>query len=178
MGKTMSFLSLLVLSLPTVVFASSPTAVCGAVELPYQIDGSYQGQRLGASVAGTGDVNGDGIPDFIVGAPNASQGDPPGKAFVYSGKDGTVLFELASPDTTSDWMGEQVAAAGDVNGDGKPDFICGAYAADPNGMENAGSVYVFSGADGTLLYHIMGTLERRSFGWALAGGKEIGRAHV
>ena len=41
----------------------------------FVIDGIDRGDGLGASVSGAGDINGDGINDFIIAAPN---GDPNG----------------------------------------------------------------------------------------------------
>ncbi|MBL0170312.1 MAG: FG-GAP repeat protein [Gemmatimonadaceae bacterium] len=52
-------------------------------------------ERFGSSAAGAGDVNGDGMADVIVGAPNNSaKGAGAGRAYVFSGKDGTLLFTL------------------------------------------------------------------------------------
>ena len=45
----------------------------------------------------------------------------------------------------------------DVNGDGNDDFIVGAPGADPNGLTDAGSVYVYSGITGSLLHQVNGT---------------------
>ena len=49
-------------------------------------------------------------------------------------------------DTAGDQFGVSVSMAGDVNGDGKADFIVGAWFDDPGGLGSAGSAYVFSGA--------------------------------
>lgn len=168
MGKTKLFLVLLVVTLPAIVFASSPTAECGAVEMPYQIDGAYKDHWLGYSVAGVGDINGDGKADFIVGAPSIDHG--PGYAYVYSGSDGTLLFQLTTG--SYDYLGESVAGAGDVNGDGQPDFICGAPYGEPGGG-NRGSAVVFSGVDGSVLYRIFSTTGSSLLGESVAGGKDV-----
>ena len=46
----------------------------------------------------------------------------------------------------SDYSGWSVSTAGDVNKDGYPDIIIGAYNSDPNSRSNAGSSYVIIGS--------------------------------
>lgn len=126
--------------------------------LIYRVNGSSPGDRLGGSAGMTDDANGDGYGDFIAGAPGA---DPngladAGSAYVYSGKDGTVLYQV-NGSGSGDRLGGSAGMSGDVNGDGNDDFIVGAPQADPNGLADAGSAYVYSGADGSLLYQVNGT---------------------
>ena len=119
-----------------------------------------------------GDVNGDGKADFIVGVPFD---DPAGRAnvgsaYVFSGTDGSLLYQV-SGDTLNDYFGYSVSGAGDVNGDERADFIVGAFNDDPAGGGNdAGSAYVFSGADGSLLYQRTGDAAGDQFGWSVGGG--------
>jgi len=120
---------------------------------------------FGAAVAGAGDVNGDGAPDLLVGAPEQDVGSRSnqGQAFVFSGADASLLRTLDDPDPRSSGrLGSAVAGAGDVNGDGAPDLLVG--------NSFGAVVLVFSGADGSVLR----TLDRpppnaRSFGRAVAG---------
>ncbi|MGH8575567.1 MAG: FG-GAP-like repeat-containing protein [Gammaproteobacteria bacterium] len=124
---------------------------------------------FGAAVAGAGDVNGDGLPDLLVGAPEQNVGGSfnRGQAFVFSGADGRVLLtlDLLESFRRNSGFGSAVAAAGDVNGDGAPDLLVGQT------FEVDGGVLVFSGADGSVLR----TLDRPpgvegvSFGEAVAG---------
>jgi hypothetical protein len=76
------------------------------------------GDQLGTGVEGSGDVDGDGVPDVIASAPGA------GKAFLYSGKDGHVLQTLVG-EKKEDLFGNHVSAVEDVNGDGSADVIVG-----------------------------------------------------
>ena len=103
------------------------------------------GGHFGSAVAGAGDVNQDGIPDVVVGAEREGGSDPPGRAYVFSGADGGVLFELVPPDAEPlGNFGYSAAGAGDVNQDGFADVVVGA--------SSAGRAYVFSGQDGHALF--------------------------
>ena len=83
----------------------------------WQLDGDSAYDGLGTSVAGTGDINGDGIPDVIIGAPMSFLGrHSAGFARVCSGADGTTLLRFEGAED-QDHLGFAVAAAGDINRD-------------------------------------------------------------
>jgi len=121
------------------------------------------GGQLGASLAVSADINGDGIPDLIAGVPHHIENpdDPEaiinqaGKALVFSGTDGTLLLTLKDPTAEEDGrFGTAVAALSDVNSDGTADFAVGVPGKDIGGEEgvaNVGLTYIFSGKDGSLL---------------------------
>ena len=131
----------------------------------FKIQGGAWGDQLGISVSNLGDINGDGIDDFIVGASQASPNglSTAGEAYVIFGKGvgsawtdldlrtsggnfvtGTNGFKIKGG-AADDWLGYSVSNLGDINGDGVDDFIVGAWRADPNGLDRAGEAYVIFG---------------------------------
>ena len=110
----------------------------------------------GVSVAGAGDLNGDGFDDLIVGALNASpNGANSGASYVVFGKasgfsanvqlsslDGANGFAM-SGEAASNFSGSSVASAGDVNGDGIGDIIVGAPGFNAHGGHSGASYVVF-----------------------------------
>ncbi len=111
------------------------------------------GQALGYSVAYAGDVNGDGVADYVIGG---------GAVRVYSGKDHSVIFDVSA--TTG--FGSSVSGAGDVNHDGHDDIIVGSQT-NSSAFSGAGRVFAFSGLDGSVLWTQDGAGEGHRFGSAL-----------
>src|SRR6185436_154804 len=125
----------------------------------FMINGQCALDRSGESVAGAGDVNGDGLADLIVGA---HQGDPAigseaGRSYVVFGRSaGTVDLSAVAAGTggfvingafPGDKSGVSVAGAGDVNGDGLADLVVGASSY--YGNDAAGRSYVVFGRTGS-----------------------------
>ncbi|HEU4437050.1 MAG TPA: FG-GAP-like repeat-containing protein, partial [candidate division Zixibacteria bacterium] len=144
-----------------------------SVHLLYRIDAVGLDQ-MGFSVAAAGDVNGDGRADFIVGAPSADPNNllDAGSAFVFSGADGVLLFRKDG-EVPDDGFGWAVAGAGDLNGDNHDEFIVGAPFADPDSLNLAGSAYVYSGADGALLFQKNGVGIGNNMGYSVAGAGDV-----
>ncbi|TVQ63648.1 MAG: hypothetical protein EA379_03625 [Phycisphaerales bacterium] len=69
---------------------------CGMTsDLLFTVEGDAIGDRFGASVAVIGDVTGDGVADFIVGAPHYSgAAEHGGRVYVYSGATGDLLLTV------------------------------------------------------------------------------------
>ncbi|MBN2553473.1 MAG: FG-GAP repeat protein [Spirochaetales bacterium] len=116
------------------------------------------------------DVNGDGYSDYIVGEPNYDVVSNEGRALVYSGYNGALLWEKVGEESP-DYFGDAVGDAGDVNGDGYSDFIVGSYN-HPAGSRK-GMVKVFSGLDGSQLYRILGEDNSQSFGSSVSGAGDV-----
>ena len=108
--------------------------------LEYTIEGVGMGYNLiGDRIEGGRDLNGDDIPDFIVGDMQA------GEAPVFSGSDGTLLYTLAPPGEVGDFAGCHIID--DIDGDGVADVLGASWFSDA-GAPGAGKVFLFSGVDG------------------------------
>jgi len=117
-------------------------------------DGRSAGDRLGWSVAGVGDVNGDGTDDVLVGAIGSdANGNQSGTVYLVHGTVfGQFPLELADARidgrSAGDRFGWSVAGGGDFDGDGVDDFVVGAPF-DDLGTTNAGTTYVFAADEST-----------------------------
>lgn len=112
----------------------------------HTVNGDFIDDYFGFSVGGAGDVDADGCADFILGSPRASGWA--GFARVFSGKTGAILHTFPGSALYGQ-LGNAVASAGDVDGDGFADLLV----AGNQLMAPAGSVVlVYSGQNGQLLY--------------------------
>lgn len=130
------------------------------------IDGTVDDGFFGASLAALGDIDGNSVPDFMVGEPgrNASAG----RVYVYSGLSGSVLFQVDG--LAGDACGTSVSSAGDLNGDGTTDFFVGSPFADTASFTDNGTAEVFSGATGLSLNLFEGMASNDQFGHSVDGG--------
>ena len=122
------------------------------------------GSLLGYSARGAGDVNADGVPDYILGGPGAG-----GHAIVYSGADHSILLDL-SETSTGEAFGVSVDGAGDVNADGYADLVVGAGRADVSEtITDTGRIYLLSGIDGSVLWTHEGDAPQGRLGSGIGG---------
>jgi hypothetical protein len=113
----------------------------------WSAEANQAGARFGGSVAGAGDVNGDGYSDVVVSAGHLNGFS--GATFLYLGSVtglGTTAAWTASTNRGGDAFGEGVSSAGDVNGDGYSDVVVGARGVDGFPFNQQGEVYLHLGS--------------------------------
>jgi hypothetical protein len=147
-----------------------------------RIDG-VAGSLSGRSIAGAGDTNGDGRADVLIGAAGldvGSEADAGGAYLVYGratlpatldlvaldGSDGIVMPGRLSGDE----LGGSVAGVGDINLDGRDDFLIDAARIDTGNQNDVGRSYLVFGhpSPGAAVLDLA-TLAGGSDGMRLAG---------
>jgi FG-GAP repeat len=166
----------------------------GAAQAPSVIGvvhGSVSPEGLGSqnALAGLGDVNNDGVPDFVAGAPNWPAPHPTvpgatvaqvGKARIFSGATMLQLFDVTGTYNLQA-LGTSVANVGDCDGDGRNDVAVGAPMFGPivpGGTPPPPQVQIWSGALGTLIRTITsgtGGFASAKFGSSIAGVGDLGQ---
>ncbi len=135
------------------------------------------GDEAGTSLAGGGDVDGDGYDDLLIGAPeNADGGAGAGQTYLVLGAPAgwTTDVDLAAADgsfvgeAAQDRAGYSVAIPGDVNGDGYDDVLIGALDNDAGGAEAGQTYLMFGNAGGWAMGTDLSTADASFWGEALA----------
>ena len=139
--------------------------------------GEAKNDRAGISLAGPGDMDGDGLADLLVGADAAARtylvtGAPSGASSLA---DATAVFRGDGIMGAAGWA---VSGAGDVDGDGARDVIVGAPG-QASGAIHPGVAYLVCGpVSGSVLLtsadgELVGTEDGDSAGYAVAGGGDV-----
>jgi hypothetical protein len=145
-----------------------------------------QDEEFGGSVAGAGDINGDGYDDLVVGArEKTTPASKTGRAYVFYGGPWFVgvgadrANAIFTGSATGDEFGEAVAGAGDTNGDGFADVVIGAPLRD-GATSNTGSAYWYFGSP-TLssaslpAFILNGVSAEDNFGFSVSSAGDVNR---
>ncbi|MCI5065739.1 integrin alpha [bacterium] len=143
--------------------ATTPTTTTYTVQI---VDGAHPTERIvlqqwqaqdrfGEGLEVIGDVNGDSVADFAVGAPGYDAGGTAffrqGRVGVFSGSDGSQIFLLDGPPNQDTSFGAAIIALGDVNQNQTPDFLVSA----PE-LRTTGGFQLFDGGTGALISNLGG----------------------
>ncbi len=130
----------------------------------YGLPGPKALAQAGSNVAGVGDIDRDGVPDFLVGMPGYAlvASFVPGRAVLYSGRTGEPIYTLLGLNH-AEQFGASLSAGIDFDGDGWLDFFVGA----PNYQNAKGRVALYSGRTGGVITQWTGLHEGSLFGSAI-----------
>jgi len=143
---------------------TSPT-----VELSYSLAPAANNVQLGSAFAGLDDLDGDGIADFAVADQSFIQDVrlfSSGMVCVVSGADGSLIRSHEGAPASSQFFGMEMAVL-DADRDGVADLAVGAPGHRVNGVYGCGAVWVYSGANGSLLSMVEG-VDGSQYGSSLA----------
>lgn len=145
-----------------------------------EITGNQMEENFGRSVACAGDVNGDGYADIMVGSRFQGKGlANEGVATLYTGFAGginTKPLSVLKGNQANAFLGQSLASAGDVNGDGFSDIVIGAHLYD-HGQNNEGAVMIWhggaSGPDTAGATALHSNQPESAFGYSVSGAGDI-----
>jgi hypothetical protein len=130
---------------------------------------------FGTAIANAGDVDGDGCDDLLVGEPFYYQSASltyQGRVSLVSGATHAVI-RTHEGTQAQEMLGTAVSGAGDMNGDGRADYAIGSWNHGSNGLLGNGEVVIYSGADGSVLWSVDGTVTNQYVGFALAPSDDV-----
>lgn len=125
-----------------------------------------------AAAISLGDLNADGFPEILVSGTGQCVTGWPSTFNVFEGKNGRQISQILSDQPGSN-DGAVIAAVGDVDGDGRGDYIAGAPLYQFTGSPYVGRVQLRSGRLGGVIRDWFGSRSDSRFGTSLA---YLGRA--
>ncbi|SYZ71895.1 exported hypothetical protein [Candidatus Zixiibacteriota bacterium] len=130
------------------------------------ITGEYNQDYFGFTVAKAGNVNGDQYDDIIVGTPyNHNSAAEGGKIYVYAGNSTTTIIGTLTGAQSAGHLGQAIAGAGDLNGDGRDDILIG--------EPGAAKIWAVSMASGTVTLFTKTGVSLSEFGYSISGTQDL-----
>ncbi|MFA6028181.1 MAG: hypothetical protein WC752_04615 [Patescibacteria group bacterium] len=140
------------------IYGQTENLTDASLSTAVRFTGEAAGDRAGYSTSPAGDVNGDNYDDILIGAfANGDGGVEAGAAYLIYGQDDLLTNASLSTaiefmgETGSDYAGDGISSAGDVNGDGFDEILVGADGydgGDYTGVAYLGYLYIDSDGDG------------------------------
>jgi hypothetical protein len=128
--------------------------------------GDHNNSRMGTAVAGGGDFNNDGTPDYVVGSPYDDV-DHDGRVDVFSGTNGSMLLTNNWDGVNDERRGFSVDFLSDIDDDGYDEILVGCPRYSDFGTR-AGRVLIIDGPNGSELNWINGGESYKEMGTDLA----------
>lgn len=127
--------------------------------------GTNANDGLGTTCAGLDDLDSDGLPDLLAGAPGATVAGVAlaGSAIVYSFTTGSIITRVDGQ-SASDMCGRVLAGLADLDRDGVLDYAVGSPSWSLPGKANAGRITIYSGKTKSLLYRFDGAAAGAEYG--------------
>jgi hypothetical protein len=164
------------------VFVGAPSADSGLVYLVSGKNGAVlrtyappvDARSFGFYVAQLDDLDGDGQRDLVVGAPFQENADraPAGGAWVVSSASGRVIHRWSTSRVLTGF-GEMVAAAGDIDGDGRGEIVVASPRPSQQTPRRPGEIRIYSGATGLKLRRWPGRQPGEQFGRMVASAGDL-----
>ncbi|MGG7660909.1 FG-GAP-like repeat-containing protein [Dyadobacter sp. BHUBP1] len=153
-------------------------SLSGLNPVPIKLESNKTGAWFGCAVAHAGDLDNDGFSEIIIGAMNYSNGQSEeGALYIFPGSPNgpdPAGMKIIESDLEDARLGNAVAHAGDLNGDGTDDLIAGAYSV---GSYDAGAIFIGYGKanalDSISMDCIKGTQDQAHFGWDVSGAGDV-----
>ncbi|XP_023955145.1 integrin alpha-V isoform X1 [Bicyclus anynana] len=152
------------------------------LNIKYKVVGDQLGAYFGATLCCT-DINGDGVVDLMVGAPNYVRKDgvlhyDQGAVYVYLTNTQETHFSLeargyiSGSEVSGARFGSSIADLGDIDGDGFNDIAVGA----PWDDDGKGAVYIYRGGRNGLNKQYVQRIaveDSRTFGYSISKGVDM-----
>ncbi len=125
----------------------------------YVYEGQQSFNKYGDGIAAAGDVDLDGVDDFMIGAREStitSTSITPGSITMYSGATGLEIYRIDGT-TQNSAFGTVMCTIGDINGDGAPEFVAGDPMYSIGAYTFEGAIWLYSGIDGSVIYSDTGS---------------------